>query len=309
MENLSKKANIKVIGIGGMGINFVNYILENEISNIEYLSIDTDVEAHNNCKAEKKVFLDTGVKNCSRDQAEEAALKCYDQFEELLKETDILFIVSGMGGSTGSGIAPAVVEIAKKMKIFTISIIAKPFYLEGFEKLKIANTGVEKIKKNTNSLIIIPNEKLYNYIDKDLPLHDAYNEANFLIKEGIESIVNTLTKVGFVNLDLLDIKLILENSKDIIVRLGESCGPDAENIIVEQLLKNNLFEGRLEDSKKILLNITGGNDISLVVIRNIIKKILSYVKDQNATLIWGVIINPKYDIKKNSLKVVLMASI
>ena len=119
MENILNKVNIKAIGVGGMGINFVNYILENEANNVEYLSIDTDVEAHNGCKAERKVFLDTGVKNCTWTQAEEAALKCYDQFEELLKGTDILFIISGMGGSTGSGIAPAIVEIAKKMKIFT----------------------------------------------------------------------------------------------------------------------------------------------------------------------------------------------
>ena len=106
-----------------------------------------------------------------------------------------------------------------------------------------------------------------------------------------------------------DIKVVLENSKDIVIRLGESYGENAENSIVEQLLQNNLFEGQLEDSKKILLNITGGNDISLVVIKNIISNILSYVKDQNATLIWGVIINPEFDAKKNSLKVVLMASV
>ena len=169
--------------------------------------------------------------------------------------------------------------------------------------------GVEKIRKNTNSLIIVPNEKLYNHIDKKLSLQEAYDEANFLIKEGIESIINTVTKVGFVNLDLRDIKVVLENSKDIVIRLGESYGENAENSIVDQLLQNNLFEGQLEDSKKILLNITGGNDISLVVIKNIISNILSYVKDQNATLIWGVIINPEFDAKKNSLKVVLMASV
>lgn len=309
MENISNKVNIKAIGVGGMGINFVNYILENEVNNVEYLSIDTDVEAHNGCKAERKIFLDTGLKNCTWNQAEEAALKCYDQFEELLKGTDILFIISGMGGSTGSGIAPAIVEIAKKMKIFTISIIAKPFYSEGFEKLKIASMGVEKIRKNTNSLIIVPNEKLYNHIDKKLSLQEAYDEANFLIKEGIESIINTVTKVGFVNLDLRDIKVVLENSKDIVIRLAESYGENAENTIVEQLLQNNLFEGELKDSKKILLNITGGNDISLVVIKNIVSNILSYVRDQNVTLIWGVIINPEFDAKKNSLKVVLMASV
>ena len=305
---MKDKINMKVMGIGGMGINFVNFMITSKVKNVEYVTIDTDNENSNMSRAEQKIFLDTGVPKCGRELAEKVALQCEKQFYDLLKGTNILFLISGIGGATGSGITPVILEIAKKLKIFTISIIARPFYLEGFDTLKTANIGMKKIEKNTNSLIVIPNEKLYNHIDRKEPLEVAYRQVNILIKEGIESIVNILTEVGFMNIDFLDIKSILTNSKDVIIRVGEGEGDKVVDNIIEQLMKNNLFEGKLENAKKVLISFTAGHSVSLVDIGIITEKISSIIKDRNPNLIWGVIFNPTYD-EIGKIKTVIISSI
>ena len=305
---MKDKMSIKVIGIGGMGINFVNFMIASGVRKVEYITIDTDSKNSERSQAEKKIFLDTGVKKCSREQAERVALQCESQFRELFKGTDILFLVAGIGGATGSGIMPVILDVSKRLKIFTISIVARPFYLEGFENLKIANTGIKKIEKITDSLIVIPNEKLYNHIDKKEPLEMAYNKVNEIIKEGIESIVNILTEVGFMNIDLLDIKAVLYNSKDTIIRVGEGKGDNAVDEIIEQLKENNLFEGKLENAKKVLINFTAGHDVSLANIGQITEKISDIVKDKNVNLIWGVIMNQDYD-KTQKIKTVVISSV
>ena len=203
---------------------------------------------------------------------------------------------------------PVILEVAKKLKIFTISIVARPFYLEGFETLKIANVGIKKIEKITDSLIIIPNEKLYNHIDKKVPLEMAYNKVNEIIKEGIESIVNILTEVGFMNIDLLDIKAVLHNSKDTIIRVGEGKGDSAADKIMEQLMENNLFEGKLENAKKVLINFTAAKNVSLVDIGKITERISDIIKDKNVNLIWGVIFNEGYEAIRK-IKTVVISSV
>lgn len=305
---MKDKMNMKVIGIGGMGINFVNFMIASGVKKVEYITIDTDSENSRLSHAEKKIFLDTGVKECSREQAERVALQCENQFQELLLGTNILFLISGIGGSTGSGIMPVILEIAKKLKIFTISIVARPFYLEGFETLKIANTGMKKIEKLTDSLIVIPNEKLYNYIDRKEPLGSVYNTVNLIIKEGIEGIVNVLTEVGFMNIDFFDVKAVLHNAKNTIIRVGEGKGDNVVEKIIEQLMENNLFEGKLENAKRILINFTTGPSVSLVDIGKITERISDIVKDKNVNLIWGVVIDPSYDeIRK--IKTVVISSV
>ena len=305
---MKDKMSMKVIGIGGMGINFVNFMITSKVKNVEYITIDTDSENSNASRAQKKIFLDTGVPKCQRELAERVAFQCGRQFYDLLKGTDILFLISGIGGAAGSGITPVILEIAKKLRIFTISIIARPFYLEGFETLKIANIGIKKIEKNTNSLIIIPNEKLYNHIDRKEPLEVAYAKVNEIIKEGIESIVNILTEVGFMNIDFLDVKSVLNNSKDTIIRVGKGKGDRAVDNIIEQLMKNNLFEGKLENAKKILISFTAGHSVSLSDIGIITEKISNIVKDKNVNLVWGVIFNQTYD-ETGEIKTVVISSV
>ena len=300
---MKDKMSVKVIGIGGMGINFVNFMIASGVRKVEYITIDTDSKNSERSHAEKKIFLDTGVKECSREQAERVALQCENQFRELLKGTDILFLTAGVGGATGSGIMPVILEVAKKLRIFTVSIIARPFYLEGFENLKIANTGIKKIEKLADSMIVVMNEKLYNYVGKN-SLETAYKKANFIIKEGIESIVNILTEIGFMNIDFLDVKAVLQDSKDTIIRVGEAKGDNA----VEQIKKNNLFEGKLEDAKRVLINFIAAEDVSLEYIRQLTERISDIIEDKNVNLIWGVIFNQNYrDVGK--IKTVVISSV
>lgn len=305
---MKDKMSVKVIGIGGMGINFVNFMIISGVRKVEYITIDTDSKNSRLSQAEKKIFLDTGVKECSREQAERVAFQCENQFQELLRGTDILFLTAGIGGATGSGVMPVILEVARKMKIFTISIVARPFYLEGFETLKIANAGIKKIEKFTDSLIVIPNEKLYNHVDRKDSLEMAYKKVNSVIKEGIESIVNILTEIGFMNIDFLDIKAVLQNSKDTIIRVGEGRGDNAVEKIVEQIRENSLFEGKLEYAKKVLINFITAENVSLDDIRQITERISDIIEDKNVNLIWGVIFNQSYkEIRK--IKTVVISSI
>ena len=301
---MKDKMSVKVIGIGGMGINFVNFMIISGVRKVEYITIDTDSKNSRLSQAKKKIFLDTGVKECSREQAERVAFQCENQFQELLRGTDILFLTAGIGGATGSGVMPVILEVARKMKIFTISIVARPFYLEGFETLKIANAGIKKIEKFTDSLIVIPN----NHVDRKDSLEMAYKKVNSVIKEGIESIVNILTEIGFMNIDFLDIKAVLQNSKDTIIRVGEGRGDNAVEKIVEQIRENSLFEGKLEYAKKVLINFITAEDVSLDDIRQITERISNIIEDKNVNLIWGVIFNQSYkEIRK--IKTVVISSI
>ena len=305
---MKDKMSVKVIGIGGMGINFVNFMIISGVRKVEYITIDTDSKNSRLSQAKKKIFLDTGVKECSREQAERVAFQCENQFQELLRGTDILFLTAGIGGATGSGVMPVILEVARKMKIFTISIVARPFYLEGFETLKIANAGIKKIEKFTDSLIVIPNEKLYNHVDRKDSLEMAYKKVNSVIKEGIESIVNILTEIGFMNIDFLDIKAVLQNSKDTIIRVGEGRGDNAVEKIVEQIRENSLFEGKLEYAKKVLINFITAEDVSLDDIRQITERISNIIEDKNVNLIWGVLFNQNYrDVGK--IKTVVISSV
>mgnify|MGYP001639879201 CR=1 FL=1 len=290
-----------------MGINFINYMIKEKIKKVEYITIDTNLKNSESSLANQKIFLDTGIAKCSREQVEKIAFQCYGQFYELLKDTNILFLISGVGGATGSGITPIILEVAKKLKIFTITIIARPFFLEGFDVMKIANDGMRKIEKLTDSLIIIPNEKLYNYIDKREPLNSAYWQANMLIKEGIESVVSILNEVGFMNIDLLDIRAVLDRSRDTIIRVGEGFGETAGENILAQIKKKNLFEGQIQDAKRVLISFTTGNDVPLLDIQKIIQGITNIIKDKNFKLIWGIIINSSYEFNRK-IKTVMISS-
>ena len=166
---------------------------------------------------------------------------------------------------------------------------------------------MKKIEKITDSLIVIPNEKLYNHIDRKEPLEEAYAKVNEIIKEGIESIANILTEVGFMNIDLLDIKAVLQNSKDTIIRVGEGKGDNAVDKIMGQLMENNLFEGKLENARKVLINFTAGHDVSLSDIGQITEKISGIVNNKNVNLIWGVIMKQNYD-KTQKIKTVVISS-
>ncbi|WP_249069411.1 cell division protein FtsZ [Leptotrichia sp. oral taxon 218] len=297
----------KIIGVGGMGINFVNYMIKEKIRKVEYITIDTNLENSESSMANQKIFLDTGLDKCSREQVERIALQCYEQFYELLKGTNILFLISGVGGATGSGITPVILEVARELKIFTITIVARPFFLEGFDIMKIASIGMRKIEKLTDGLIIIPNEKLYNYVDKRKPLSSAYGQANMLIKEGIECIVNILAEVGLMNIDLLDVRAVLDNSRDTVIRVGEGFGETAVEGILMQIKKKNLFEGEIRDAKRVLLSFTTGNDVPLSDIQKITQGITDVIKYKNIKLIWGIIINPSYEFNKK-IKTVMISS-
>ncbi|AMD94171.1 cell division protein FtsZ [Leptotrichia sp. oral taxon 847] len=297
----------KIIGIGGMGINFVNYMIKEKIKKVEYITIDTNFKNSESSLANQKIFLDTKIINCTREQAERIAFQCYDQFYNLLKGTKILFLISGVGGATGSGITPVILEVAKKLQIFTITIVARPFFLEGFDVMKTANNGMKKIDSLTDSLIIIPNEKLYNYVDKKEPLNSAYWQANMLIKEGIESIVSILTEVGLMNIDLLDVRAVLDGSRDTIIRVGEGFGETAVKSILSQIEKKNLFEGQIQDAKRVLISFITGNEAPLSDIQEIIQGVTDIIKDKNIKLIWGIIINPSYEFNKK-IKTVIISS-
>lgn len=303
------KLKIKVIGIGGAGINFVNYISKKRNVDIDLVIVDTDRENLKKSKAERTILLNTGLESCTVNEAENIARRCEDQFIELLKGTDILFVISGMGGSTGTGVAPVVVEIAKKLKIFIISIVTKPFFLEGFEKLKIASIGIENIKKNTNTLMTLPNERLSNIIDfVDIEeKRKAFDTTNMIITEGILNITDMITKPGFINLDFLDIKSVLNNSLNTIIKMGTQSGDNAINSILTQVLSpSNIFESPLENAKKILISITGGVNFELQGMQKIVEEISKKLLYKDVDVIWGVMIRENYEDK---VKVVVIANI
>ena len=290
-ENIPGIAQLKVVGIGGAGGNAVNDMLESGITGVDFIAINTDLQDLNRSKTQTKVLLGKGTgAGAIPERGRIAAKESEEKIKEVLEGTDMLFITAGMGGGTGTGASPVVAEIAKNMGILTVAVVTKPFDFEGPFKRKNADEGVENLKKFVDTLIVIPNQQLYKLPKINISLKNAFKEANNVLRIGIKGISDLITKQGFVNLDFADVKTVMKDSGIAMLGFGEASGDGRAKAATEQALNSPLLEKSIEGARKILLNITSGEDMGLDEVTEVSETIYKKTGNAEATLIWGAIL-------------------
>jgi len=261
-------AKIKVIGIGGGGGNAVNRMIESGVKGVEFIVANTDLQVLNNSKAEKKIQIGASLTDglgagAKPEIGREAAVESKKEIEDALAGADMVFITCGMGGGTGTGAAPVVAEIAQSLGALTVAIVTKPFGFEGKKRMDNALAGLEELKKHVDTLIVIPNDRLREIIDKTTPMLEAFKEVDNVLRRGVQSISDLIAVVGLVNLDFADVKAVMEKSGNAIIGIGIGMGEDRAIEAAKQAVSSPLLETSITGATDAIINITGGVNLTL----------------------------------------------
>lgn len=288
---------IKVLGIGGGGNNAVNQMIKSNIDGAEYVLINTEKNVLDRANTNGLQTLQIGKETtkglgagANPEIGEKAARENTEEIDKLLEDTDLLFVTAGMGGGTGTGAIPVIAEEARKKGILTIGIVTTPFTFEGKLRMVRANMGIEKLKPNVNSLIVISNDKLLENTNKDISILNAFKMTDDILRQGIESITDLITSVGTINVDFADVKTALSYEGYAYMGIGEA---DGENKILEatnKALNNPLTLNAIDDAKAVIFNIKGSEDIGLDEI-NRSAEIIAEKVNPEANIIFGTVID------------------
>lgn len=284
------QARIKVIGIGGGGNNTLDRIAEIGIEGAKTIAINTDAQDLIDTRADKKILIGKELTKGLGAGAipkvgEESAKEQEKEIKEALKDSDMIFITSGMGGGTGTGAAPVVAELAKKSGALVVGVVTVPFAMEGSRRYDNAMLGLEKMERYVDTLIVIPNEKLLE-IAPNLPLHTAFKLADEVLTNAVKGITELVTRNGLINLDFADIKTVMTDGGMAMIGLGEADSENRAEESVERALNNPLLDVDLRNASGALVNVTGGNDMTLEDARKVVAKV-SETLDDDAKIIWG----------------------
>ncbi|MBD3262844.1 cell division protein FtsZ [Candidatus Woesearchaeota archaeon] len=291
----SKKARIKVVGVGGAGNNTISRLSEVGIIGCEILAINTDAQDLLNAQADKKILIGrelTGGLGAGSDPkvGEEGAKESENDVKQALKGSDMVFITCGLGGGTGTGGAPIVAEIAKKLGILTVGIVTLPFTMEGQKRFENAMIGLEKLENYVDTLIVIPNDKLVE-LAPDLPLHTAFKVADEILTNSVRGIAELITKPGLINLDFADIKTVMTGGGIAMIGVGESDTENRAVEAVEKAIKNPLLDVEVSGASGALINVSGGPSMTLDEAKKVVEQVSTKL-DDNANIIWGAQLTP-----------------
>ena len=265
---LDQLAKIKVIGIGGGGGNAINSMVETGVKGVEFIAANTDLQVLNTSKADVKIQIGASLTDglgagAKPEVGKEAALESKKEIEDALAGADMVFITCGMGGGTGTGAAPIVAEIAQGLGALTVAIVTKPFSFEGKRRMDNALKGIDELKKHVDTLIVIPNDRLREIIDKTTPMLEAFKEVDNVLRRGVQSISDLIAVVGLVNLDFADVKAVMEKSGHAIIGIGIGMGEDRAIEAAKQAVSSPLLETSIHGATDAIINITGGANLTL----------------------------------------------
>lgn len=289
-------ARIKVLGIGGGGSNAVSsMIAAGNIQGVDFVSINTDAQALLTTQSPVKIQigenLTKGLGSGANPQiGRQAVEESYDKIKELLLDTDMVFITSGMGGGTGTGGAPIIAQIAKEVGALTVAVVTKPFSFEGSRRMLIADEGIEELKGQVDTLIVIPNQRLMDVIDKKMTLLEAFRIADSVLGQGVQGISDLITIPGLINVDFADVKTIMTDAGSALMGIGVGSGENRAATAARAAINSPLLEVSLEGAKGILFNIFGGPTLSMFEV-NEAAEIIAAAADPDANIIFGATID------------------
>ncbi|AUI78373.1 MULTISPECIES: cell division protein FtsZ [Lactiplantibacillus] len=261
-------ANIKVIGVGGGGGNAVNRMIAEDVKGVEFIVANTDVQALQTSNAETKIQLGPKLTRglgagSNPDVGSKAAQESEEALTEALQGADMVFVTAGMGGGTGNGAAPVVAKIAKDSGALTVGVVTRPFTFEGPKRARNAAEGIAQMKDNVDTLIVIANNRLLEIVDKKTPMMEAFQEADNVLRQGVQGISDLITSPGYVNLDFADVKTVMQNQGSALMGIGSATGENRTADATKQAISSPLLEVSIDGAEQVLLNITGGPDMSL----------------------------------------------
>ncbi|MBF7140005.1 cell division protein FtsZ [Pediococcus pentosaceus] len=267
-ESKSTGANIKVIGVGGGGGNAVNRMIAEGVKGVEFIVANTDVQALQASNADVKIQLGPKLTKglgagSTPDVGAKAAEESQQTISSALEGADMIFVTAGMGGGTGTGAAPMVAQIAKEQGALTVGVVTRPFTFEGPKRARFAAEGVANLKEHVDTLIIIANNRLLDLVDKKTPMMEAFNEADNVLRQGVQGISDLITSPGYVNLDFADVKTVMQNQGSALMGIGSASGENRTEEATKKAISSPLLETSIDGAEQVLLNITGGPDLSL----------------------------------------------
>ena len=292
---IDQLAKIKVIGVGGGGNNAVNRMIESGVQGVDFIVANTDLQVLNNSKAPVKiqigVELTSGLGAGGKPEiGKESALESRNEIEAALEGADMVFITCGMGGGTGTGAAPVVADIAQSMGALTVGIVTKPFSFEGKKRMENALSGLAELKKHVDTLIVIPNDKLREIIDKSTPLLDSFKEVDNVLRRGVQSISDLIAVSGLINLDFADVKAVMEKRGDALIGIGMGVGENRASEAAREAVTSPLLEKGISGATDAIINVTGGENLTLFEVEEA-AEVIREAAHTDINTIFGAVIN------------------
>jgi cell division protein FtsZ len=302
-------AEIKVIGVGGGGTNAVNRMIAEGLRGVNFIAINTDGQALVHSRAPQKIRIGdklTRGLGAGGDPVigEKAAEETAEQLYNALVGTDMVFITAGMGGGTGTGASPVVARVAREAGALTIGVATKPFTFEGPKRRSVAEEGLSKLKEQVDTLIVIPNDRLLEVTNKEVPLQNAFRVADDVLRQGIQGISELITVPGLINLDFADVKAIMGSGGAALMSVGRASGENRAREAAEAAIQSPLLDIRIDGARGVLFNVTGGEDLTLHEVYEA-AEVVRQVADPEVNLIFGAVINPEM---KGDLQITVIAT-
>ncbi|WP_316568608.1 cell division protein FtsZ [Neobacillus sp. YIM B06451] len=293
--NIDQFASIKVIGVGGGGNNAVNRMIEDGVQGVEFIAVNTDAQALNMSKAEVTMQIGGSLTKglgagANPEIGRKAVEESRQQIKDALQGADMVFVTAGMGGGTGTGAAPEIAKIARELGALTIGVVTRPFTFEGRKRAQNAAAGIEEMKKAVNTLIIIPNERLLEIVDKRTPMIEAFREADNVLRQGVQGISDLIAVPGMINLDFADVKTIMSHNGTALMGIGVASGENRAAEAAKKAISSPLLETSINGAKGVLMNITGGMNLSLFEVQEA-ADIVAAATDEELNMIFGSVIN------------------
>lgn len=307
--DMEQFARIKVIGCGGGGSNAVNRMIAGGLKGVEFITLNTDAQALHLSSAEIKLQIGEKLTRglgagANPEIGKKAAEESREMIENALRGADMVFVTAGMGGGTGTGAAPVVAEIAKELGALTVGVVTRPFSFEGRKRANQGEMGLAALKEKVDTLIVIPNDRLLEIVDKNTPMLEAFREADNILRQGVQGISDLIAVPGLINLDFADVKTIMTERGSALMGIGVASGENRAADAARKAISSPLLETSIEGARGVLMNITGGSNLSLYEV-NEAADIVSSAADPDVNMIFGAVINEEL---KNEIVVTVIAT-
>ena len=288
-------AVIKVIGVGGGGNNAVNRMIEHGVQGVDFIAVNTDAQALEHSKAQYKLQIGGKLTRglgagANPEVGKKAAEESREQLEEVLRGADMVFVTAGMGGGTGTGAAPVIAKISRDLGALTVGVVTRPFTFEGRKRQSQAVGGISSLKEAVDTLIVIPNDKLLQIVDKSTPMLEAFREADNVLRQGVQGISDLIATPGLINLDFADVKTIMSDKGSALMGIGIATGESRATEAAKKAISSPLLETSIDGAKGVIMNITGGMNLSLYEVQEA-ADIVASASDEEVNMIFGSVIN------------------
>ncbi len=306
---MNQLAKIKVIGVGGGGSNAVNRMIDNGVRAVDFITVNTDAQALHHAKAEHKLQIgDKLTRGLGAGANPEIGKKAAEESNDIIMNTlqgaDMVFVTAGMGGGTGTGAASVIAEIAKECGALTVGVVTRPFSFEGRKRAAQAELGIAALKEKVDTLIIIPNDRLLEIVDKKTPMLEAFREADNVLRQAVQGISDLIQVPGLINLDFADVKTIMAERGSALMGIGIGTGDNRASDAAKKAIMSPLLETSIDGARGVIMNITGGSDLSLFEVNEAVEMVTA-ASDPDVNMIFGAIID---DNLKDEIKVTVIAT-